>query len=82
MNSSHSKRLQREMYTEEEAASPVVSPEGVLLTSMIDAKEGCDVVTTDIPVVYLNANMDDEVVMVMERRLAELMVQTAPELYQ
>eukprot|EP00957_Ditylum_brightwellii_P125421 9560008-Ditylum_brightwellii.AAC.1 len=70
------------MHTNEEAASPTVSPKAVLLTSVIDAKEGQDIATTDIPVVYLNADMDDEVIMVMEGRLAGLMVQTVPELYQ
>eukprot|EP00957_Ditylum_brightwellii_P032353 2450847-Ditylum_brightwellii.AAC.1 len=69
------------MYTKEEAASPTVSPELVLLTSIIDTKEGRDVATTDIPVMYPNADMNDEVIMVMEGRLAELMVQTAPERY-
>ena len=71
-------RKQRDMYSKEEAASPTVSTEAILLTSVIDAKEGQDVATTDIPVAYLNADMDDEVIMVMEGRLAELMVQTAP----
>eukprot|EP00957_Ditylum_brightwellii_P077882 5919371-Ditylum_brightwellii.AAC.1 len=76
------RRKQRDMYTKEEAASCTVSPEIVPLTSMTNAKEGQDVVMTDIPAVYLNADMDDKVIMVMEGRLAELTVQTAPELYQ
>eukprot|EP00957_Ditylum_brightwellii_P133658 10190445-Ditylum_brightwellii.AAC.1 len=66
-------RKQQDLYTKEEAASPTVSPEAVLLMSIIDAKEGQDIATTDIPVAYLNADMDDEGIMVMEGRLAELM---------
>eukprot|EP00957_Ditylum_brightwellii_P090567 6897276-Ditylum_brightwellii.AAC.1 len=37
------RRKQRDMYTNEDAASLTVSPKEVLLTSMIDAKEGRDV---------------------------------------
>eukprot|EP00957_Ditylum_brightwellii_P009612 724568-Ditylum_brightwellii.AAC.1 len=73
---------QRNMYSKEEAASPMVSTKAILLISIIDAKEGQDVATTDIPVAYLNADMDDKVIMVMEGQLAELIVQTVPELYQ
>eukprot|EP00957_Ditylum_brightwellii_P112575 8581787-Ditylum_brightwellii.AAC.1 len=69
------------MYTKEEAASPTVSSEAVLLTSVIDAKEGQNVATTDILVTYLNADMDKEMIMMMEGRLAKLMVQTALEIY-
>eukprot|EP00957_Ditylum_brightwellii_P022548 1701161-Ditylum_brightwellii.AAC.1 len=73
---------QRDMYSKEEAVSPTVLIEAILLTNVIDAKEGYKVTTTDIPVAYLDADMDDEVIMVMEGQLAELMVQMAPELYQ
>eukprot|EP00957_Ditylum_brightwellii_P210976 15365620-Ditylum_brightwellii.AAC.2 len=61
--------------------SPTISLEAVLLTSVIDAKEGRDVTTTDLPIAYLNADMDDEVIIMMEVCLAELMAQTVPELY-
>eukprot|EP00957_Ditylum_brightwellii_P085091 6469664-Ditylum_brightwellii.AAC.1 len=74
-------RKQREMYSKEEAASPTVSSETVLLTSAIDAKEGRDVAMTNILVTYLNADMDKEVIMMMEGQLAKLMVQTVPEIY-
>eukprot|EP00957_Ditylum_brightwellii_P149369 11376113-Ditylum_brightwellii.AAC.1 len=62
-------------------ASPNVSHEAVMITSVIDAKEGSDMSITDIPGAYLSADMDDKVIMVMEGQLAELMVQTAPEIY-
>eukprot|EP00957_Ditylum_brightwellii_P075229 5716802-Ditylum_brightwellii.AAC.1 len=61
--------------------SPTISLEEVLLTSIIDAKGGRDVTTADMPVTYLNADMDDAVIMMMEGCLAKLMAQTAPELY-
>eukprot|EP00957_Ditylum_brightwellii_P199341 15194519-Ditylum_brightwellii.AAC.2 len=44
----------------EEAASPMVSLEAVLLTSVIEAKEGRDVAKVDIPVVYSSADMGNE----------------------
>eukprot|EP00957_Ditylum_brightwellii_P074990 5699034-Ditylum_brightwellii.AAC.1 len=69
------------MHSKEETTPPTISLEAVLLTSVIDTKEGRDVATTYITVAYLNANMDDEVIMMMEGRLVELMAQTVPELY-
>eukprot|EP00957_Ditylum_brightwellii_P140482 10703377-Ditylum_brightwellii.AAC.1 len=74
-------RKQREMYSKEETASPTVSSEAVLLTSIIDAKEGRDIATTNIPVAYLSTDMGNEVIIMMEGRLAELMAQTTPEIY-
>eukprot|EP00957_Ditylum_brightwellii_P054951 4164505-Ditylum_brightwellii.AAC.1 len=74
-------RKQRETIAKEDAASPTVAPESVIITSVIDAKEGRDVATTDIPGAYLNAEMDEFVVMVLEGKLAELLVKTAPNLY-
>eukprot|EP00957_Ditylum_brightwellii_P182665 13913589-Ditylum_brightwellii.AAC.1 len=74
-------RKQCDMYSKEEAAPHTVSLEAVLLTSVIDVKEGRDIATTDIPVTYLNADMDDKVIMMIEGRLAKLMAQTVPELY-
>eukprot|EP00957_Ditylum_brightwellii_P103461 7883595-Ditylum_brightwellii.AAC.1 len=47
----------------EDAASPTVASESVLTTSVINAKENRDVVTTDIPGAYLNVEMDDCVIM-------------------
>eukprot|EP00957_Ditylum_brightwellii_P159370 12131401-Ditylum_brightwellii.AAC.1 len=65
-------RNQRKLYTRKAV---------ILLTSIIDFRERRDVATTDIPVAYLNADMDNEVIIVMEGCITELMVQTAPKLY-
>lgn len=43
--------------------SPTVSSDALFLTIMIDAKEGRDVATADVAGAYLNADMDDLVVM-------------------
>ena len=74
-------RKQREIHSKEECASPTVALESVFLTAVVDALERRDVATADIPGAYLNSDMDEVVHMVLEGRLAELMVATAPEVY-
>ncbi len=56
-------RVQRGLYTKEETASPTVSQDAFLLTSIVDAIEGRDKAVTDIKGAYLNAKMKDEVLM-------------------
>ena len=58
-----------------------MSIEAVLLTSVIDALEDRDVAVTDIPGAYLTTDIDEEVHMILEGKLAEMMVLTAPEVY-
>ena len=41
--------MQRGHVTKEESSSPTVSTEAVLLTSIVDAREGRDVAVVDIP---------------------------------
>eukprot|EP00957_Ditylum_brightwellii_P192764 14677950-Ditylum_brightwellii.AAC.1 len=48
---------------EEDAASPTVAPESMLITSVINAKENRDVATTDILGAFLNVEMDNYVIM-------------------
>eukprot|EP00957_Ditylum_brightwellii_P006759 512930-Ditylum_brightwellii.AAC.1 len=56
-------RKQRATSNKEDAASPTVAHESVMLTSVIDTMENRDVGTTDIPGAYLNADMDETVIM-------------------
>ena len=56
-------RVQRGLYTKEETASPTVSQDAFLLTSIVDAIEGRDVAVTDVKGAYLNARMEEEVLM-------------------
>ena len=65
----------------EEAAAPTVALESVFVTATIDAKEKQKVVTIDIPGAFLLANIEDYVVMKMNRLLVELMVKTDPKMY-
>ena len=51
------------MYTKEETASPTVSIDAFFISMVIDSIEGRDVAMADIKGAYLNAIMDDEVIM-------------------
>ena len=52
-------RPQRTYISKEEAASPTVTLESLMTTLIIDAIEERDVATADVVGAYLNANMDD-----------------------
>ena len=66
-------RKQRIWTTKEEATSPTVSTEAVLLTSIIDAKERREVMTVDIPGAFMQGDQDETVHMKLEGTLAELL---------
>jgi hypothetical protein len=74
-------RKQRGDWTKQETTSPTISTESVFLTSIIEAHEGQDVPCYDIPGTFLHADSDIDITMVLKGRLAELMVQAAPNLY-
>jgi len=48
---------QRDYIPKEDAASPTVSTEAVLLTGVIDAKQRCDVMTLDIPNAFVQTTI-------------------------
>ena len=56
-------RPQRDLYDKAETSSPTASSDAILLTLMIDAFERRDVATADVAGAYLNADMDDYVLM-------------------
>ena len=72
---------QRKMYDKEEATSPTVALESVLLTATIDAHERRDVAIVEIPGAVLQANLDDDVWVPFDGTLADLMVKAAPKIY-
>ncbi len=74
-------RKQRSHTTKEEASSPTVAIESVMLSCTIDAKEKRDVATVDIRGAFMQADMEDEVHMKLEGKMAELMVRVDPKLY-
>jgi hypothetical protein len=75
---------QRGTIPKEEASSPTVALESVLLTATIDAAEHRDVATIDIPNAVVQTKLEnegDKAIMQLRGRLAELMVKIAPEIY-
>ena len=67
--------------SKQETTSPTVATELVFITAVIDAQEGCDIACFDIPGAFLHADVNKDISMVLKGRLAELMVQVAPNLY-
>ena len=74
-------RKQRSLYSREESTSPTVALESVLLTATIEAKEGRDVATVDIPGAFMQADQDDTVHVRFRGKMAELLARCDPALY-
>ena len=60
---------------------PTVTTEAVILTSTIDAKEGRDVATMDIPGTFMHSDQDETVHLHLQQTLADLLVKCDPRLY-
>jgi hypothetical protein len=60
---------------------PTVVLESVLVTSTIESFERRDVAIVYVPGEFLTVDMDEEVIICLRGRLAELMVKTAPSIY-
>jgi hypothetical protein len=74
-------RKQRTYTAKEDASSPTVAIESVMLSCLIDAKEHQDVATVDIPGAFMQADMEDLVHMKLEEKMAKLLVKLGPRLY-
>jgi Reverse transcriptase (RNA-dependent DNA polymerase) len=76
-------RGQRDFINREDATSPTVAIESLMISIAIDANEGRDVATADIEGAYLYAGMDkeDTVIMVYEGSMVEYMVSANPRRY-
>jgi hypothetical protein len=74
-------RKQRMYTAKEDASSPTVAIEAVMLSCVIDALECRHVATVDIPGAFMQADMDDIVHMKLEGKWAELLVRIDPQLY-
>ena len=76
-------RPQREYTPKEEAASPAVSLESIMITCTIDAMEERDTAIIDVPNAFPHTPMpnDEKVVMKIRGELAELLVTISPALY-
>jgi len=78
----------REWLSREDSASPTASLESIMLTAIIDAHEGRDVMSADIPNAFIQTSMPDDLVTGKERVvmkitgvLVDLLVEMAPETY-
>jgi hypothetical protein len=74
-------RPQRDEFEKADAASPTIATESIFLTGIIDALEKREVACFDIPGAFLHAETDEDVIMMLKGRLAELMVAVDPSLY-
>ena len=77
-------RPQRDIFTKEETSSPTVVVENVFLTATIDAHEGRDVATCNVPGAFLHTDQDPnnaKVYMHLRGKLAKLMVRVDPSMY-
>jgi len=72
---------QQAYISKEEAASPTVSTESTFITVTIAAVEKRKMRCYDVPSAFVNTEVDKDVIMVLKRDLADMMVQIAPETY-
>jgi Reverse transcriptase (RNA-dependent DNA polymerase) len=72
-------RKQRVYTAKEEASSPTVSIEPIMLSCVIDAKEGQHVAMADIPGAFMQADMDEVMHMRLEGTMRDLLLNVAPE---
>ena len=75
-------RCKQRLHTpKDDASSPTVATESVLLSCVIDAKERHDVATVDIPGAFIQGDQDETVHMRLEGTLAKLLTKYDPKLY-
>jgi hypothetical protein len=75
---------QKGFITKEDATSPTVATESVLLTAVIDALENRDVAVVDIPNAFIQTritNEDDMAIIRIRGELADILVEIAPAVY-
>jgi hypothetical protein len=68
-------------FLNEDAVSPTIMGDSVMITSAIEAHERRKVITLDIHGAFLNAENYEEVIKFMRGELAELMMSIDPVLY-
>ena len=76
-----SKRRKYDGYDKSNGSSPTVNTDSVFLTGVVDAHERRAVVILDIQNVFLRAENDEYVLMLLRGKLAELLVKVNPSLY-
>ena len=66
---------------QKEVAAPTVMLESVFITTALEAEEGRNVAVIGLPGAFLHAKNEDNVIMTMSGRLAELIVVIAIPIY-
>ena len=75
---------QRGYIDKEDATSPTVATESVILTSLIDAEEGRDTATVDVPNAFIQTVVEDKkkrVIVRIRGMLVDILVKIAPDVY-
>ena len=72
-------RKQRRYISKEDVASPTMRLESLILSLIIDAKEGRDVAIADVVGAYLLASMEDYVVVKITGREVDIMCEVSSE---
>jgi hypothetical protein len=73
--------------SKEDSASPTASIEAIFLLAAIDAHEGRDVMTADVPNAFIQTEIpkvkpgDDRVIMKITGVLVDMLIQLDPECY-
>ena len=68
----------------EDTASPTVMTESVMLTAVIDAEEGRDVATFDIPNAFIQTHVDerdaqgDRIIMKIKGEMIDMLIEIDP----
>ena len=76
----------REWLGREETASPTASLESIILTAMIDAREGRDVMSADVPNAFVQTDLDikegeERIIMKITGVLVDILVNDNPDVY-
>ena len=76
----------REWHSKQDSTSPTVQLESIMLTALIDAHEGRDVMTADVPNAFIQTEIpedygDERIIMKITGVLVDLLVEAAPEVY-
>jgi len=76
-------RRKQRIWNTSDLSAPTVSIEAVFLSCAIDAKEGWEVATCDIPSAFLQtpADKDDEMIIRLDRQLARTLLNIDPDKY-
>ena len=75
---------QREYIPIEEATGPTAATEAILITGVLDAKQGCDVMTLDIPNAFVQTEIperDEKIIMKIRGKLVDILIEICPGVY-